>query len=116
MNESKVNKTIESLVKRTRSGSIQWERVNSQSLRNPFVQDVVDTTEVDFVNSFRCEFKDGSIYVLSDFFSSTVFIQPRKDAALTALPVEKGKISQLKNIIKDDIDSVDDFLDELNED
>lgn len=116
MNESKVNKTVESLVKRTRSGSIQWERVNSQSLRNPFIEDVVDTTEVDFVNSFRCEFKNGSIYVLSDDFSSLVFIQPRRDAALTALPAAKEKISQLKNVIKDDIDSVDDFLDELNED
>ena len=115
MNEAKANKTIDSLMKRTRAGSIQWERVDRQTLRSPFVEDAVDITDVNCVNSFHCEFKEGAIYVLSDDFSSTVFVQPRKDSALTSLPATSGKISQLKNVIKDDIDSIDAFLDELNE-
>lgn len=114
MNETKANKTIDSLLKRTKAGSIQWERVGPQTLRSPFVEDAVDITDINYINSFQCEFKEGAIYVLSDDFTSSVFIQPRKNAALTSLPATSGKISQLKNVIKDDIDSIDDFLDELN--
>lgn len=109
---NKNQKILDSIIKKTKAQKMEWNRITYQDLMNPFLQSVVDCADLNRLDSFKCAYKDGFIYLLCDIMYY-LFIQPGPHKALTQLDIPQSKIAQLRNIIRDNIDNIDSFVDSL---
>ena len=108
------DKTLETLIKKTKSRKLKWTRLSNDDLSNIYLNDAVNIENIDMVQSFKCPFKGGFIYLIFDL-QPNLFIQPHADAILTRLTIPSIKLLPLKNAISDKVDDISDFLSELND-
>lgn len=111
MTNEKTQKTIAKVIKQTKDGKLNWKRLSPNDF-NIFLDDVVDCEYVNYIESFKCTYGDGFIYLIYEL-TYILFIQPGVDKTLTPLDVPQSKLAQLRNIIRDNIDNIDSFVDSL---
>ena len=108
MNQETANRTVDTLIRRTKNGEIQWKHPDEEKKYQ----------ESMFPNALYCHFKTGYFYLepnLSEFVSLySLYAQPQKGGRRTKLPATDGKISRLVNAIQDQDSELEQFLDDFN--
>lgn len=113
----KLEKAVEAIVAKTEDGKIQWERKNEEVYRkNPFYRKYVSEhfITLDGISDYVAPYKEGYIYLSNQSGYREIAIQPNDNADITVLSAEPGgKLKRLEDVIKNNLDNPDDFIDSL---
>lgn len=115
----KLEKAVDAVIDKTEKGKIAWERTDANLYReNAFYHQYVSNSDmrIDGVNNYIAPYGDGYIYFTNqvDDGYREIAIQPNKNADITVLSTGRSsKLLTLEEIIKDKLDSPDDFIDSL---
>ncbi|MBQ9928968.1 MAG: hypothetical protein IJO65_13480 [Lachnospiraceae bacterium] len=115
----KLEKAVDAIIQKTEEGKIEWERTDAEMLRkNPFYYNYISNNDmaVDPVNNYVAPYKDGYIYFTNQVEDGyrEIAIQPKVNADITVLSTGRStKLRTLEEIIKNELDNPDDFIESL---
>lgn len=116
----KLDKAVDAITKKTESGVIEWKRMENFNEQNPFYQKYCSDNYMSFdhVNNYMASYKDGYIYFTNQVDENyrEIAIQPNENADITVLATgHSSKLKTLEEVIKNELDNPDDFINSLFE-
>ncbi len=116
----KLEKVVEAIINKTESGEIEWERMDDYNSQNPFFKNYISNNCMmfDAVNNYMASYNDGYIYFTNQTDESyrEIAIQPNKNADITVLSTGRSEnLKMLEEVIKNELDNPDDFINSLLE-
>lgn len=117
----KLEKAVDAILKKTEENKIQWERTGEGLLKkNPFYYKYIDENcmSVDGVNNYMAPYNNGYIYFTNQITDGyrEIAIQPNENADITVLSTGRSeKLKTLEEVIKNELDNPDDFINSLFE-
>lgn len=116
----KLEKAVDAIMRKTESGTIEWKRMEDYSTQNPFYKKYLldNYMTFDMVNNYMAPYNDGYIYFTNqtDEEYREIAIQPNENSNITVLSTGRSqKLKTLEEIIKNELDNPDDFINSLLE-
>lgn len=116
----KLEKVVDAIIKKTESGEIEWERMDDYNSQNPFYRNYISDNCMSFdsMNNYIASYNNGYIFFTnqSDAGYREIAIQPKENADITVLSTGRSqKLKTLEEVIKNELDNPDDFINSLLE-
>lgn len=116
----KLEQAVDAIISKTESGTIEWERMAEYKSQNPFYKRYLSDNFMTFdgVNNYMASYNDGYIFFTNqtDDGYREIAIQPHENADITVLSTGRSsKLKTLEEVIKNELDNPDDFINSLLE-
>lgn len=116
----KLEKAVDAIVNKTESGKIEWKRMDDFNSQNPFYRKYLSDNYMAFdkVNNYMAPYNEGYIFFTNqtDEGYREVAVQPKEDSDITVLSTGRSeKLKTLEEVIKNELDNPDDFINSLIE-
>lgn len=117
----KLEQAVEAIIDKTENEMLDWRRVDKKDYDvNPFYRQYIENNQMclDGINNYVTEYNNGHIYFTNqvDEGYREIAIQPKANADITVLSTGRNaKLKILEEVIKDQLDNPDDFIDSLFE-
>lgn len=116
----KLEKAVDAIMHKTESGTIAWKRMDDLNSQNPFYKKYLSDNYMMFdrVNNYMAPYNNGYIFFTNqtDDGYREIAIQPNENADITVLSTGRSqKLKSLEEVIKNELDNPDDFINSLLE-